>query len=116
MSEKSMKQHVADALSNTNEVKETITNAILKLDRDYNILRDTSEPEFKLDTSIDALRELGINLSDAQFHDLTMINAIGRSAIPKDDVVTIILLVLRLVGVLPAESEASFPMDKVKYL
>lgn len=116
MSDKSIKQAVADALSNSNEVKEIIADAILKIDKDQNILRDAYEPEFKLDTSIEALRDLGINLTDAQFHDLTMINAIGRSAIPKDDVVTIILLVLRLVGVLPAESEASFPMDKVKYL
>ena len=112
MTKESIKQSVAKAFSDTVEAKNTIKNSVLNLDKS----NDLFEPEFKLDTSIEALRDLGINLSDAQFHDLTMINAIGRSAIPKDDIVTIILLVLRLVGVLPAESETAFPMEKIKYL
>ena len=79
-------------------------------------LMSSKKQRFKLDTSIAALRELGINLSDDQFHDLSMLNAISRSSIDKDDVVTTILLVLRLVGVLPTNTESKFPMDKLKYL
>lgn len=71
----------------------------------------------EIDLRKEALHDLGINMSDDQLHDLAMINLMKSTGeIDKDDHVTTILFVLRLLGLMPEKTDSSFPINKIKYL
>ena len=70
----------------------------------------------KIELTKEAYRKLGINLSDEQFMDLATINLMqNMGEIDENDHVTIILFILRMLGLIPEEPTTRFPMEKITY-
>ena len=57
----------------------------------------------RIDTSIDGYKYIGINLSQKQLEDLSVINTMMKEDTGKDVPVHCVLLILKCLGLLPAE-------------
>ncbi len=66
----------------------------------------------KIDTSIEGYKYIGINLSQEQLNDLSMINIMMKSDTRKDIPVHCVLLVLKCLGLLPPELMCEVSNDK----
>lgn len=66
----------------------------------------------RIDTSIEGYKYIGVNLSKEQFSDLFTINTMMRSDTGKDIPVHGVLLVLKCLGLLPAELLCEISNDK----
>lgn len=70
----------------------------------------------ELDVTEEALHDYGINLNGQQLTDLALINLLKATGeLGEKDYVTIILFVLKFLGLLPDQINTSFPFDKLRY-
>lgn len=66
----------------------------------------------RIDTTIDGYRHIGINLSQEQLDDLSVINTMMKEDTGKDIPAHCVLLILKCLGLLPAELMCDVRDDK----
>ena len=66
----------------------------------------------RIDTSIEGYRRIGINLSQSQLDDLLIINTMMKEDTGKDIPIHCVLLTLKCLGLLPAESMCEISNNK----